>query len=265
MDWYKGHGNTRKCCPSILLRPRRTTTSPEYTTTKDHDTAMDWYKKAMAIREKVLPEHPSTATTYNDIATTCYNQGDYGTALDWNKRPWRYARKCWADHPSTATTYNNLAAIYYKQGDYTKALGWYKRPWRYARKCWARPSFYGHDIQQHRHGILQECIRRRWTGIKGHGNTRESAAEHPSTATTYTNIARIYYNRGDYDTALDRYKSLGDFENVTIQIRPRYTTISPLYMAVRANTKRHWNGMGRLNRAKRSSWMSNNNVTPRLG
>ena len=38
----------------------------------------------MAIRERVLgPEHPDTATTYNNIASVYYDQGDYKRALEY--------------------------------------------------------------------------------------------------------------------------------------------------------------------------------------
>jgi tetratricopeptide (TPR) repeat protein len=46
--------------------------------------ALEWYNKALTIREKVLgKEHPDTATTYNNIANVYYSQGKYEEALEW--------------------------------------------------------------------------------------------------------------------------------------------------------------------------------------
>ena len=94
-----------------------------------YEEALDWYKKAMAIYEKVLgSDHPSTATTYNNIATAYYKQGAYTKALDWYKKAMAIREKVLGpEHPSTATTYTNIARIYYNRGDYDTALDRYKK------------------------------------------------------------------------------------------------------------------------------------------
>lgn len=48
-----------------------------------NEDALEWYGKALTIREKVLGfEHPDTASMYNNIATVYLNQKDYDSALD---------------------------------------------------------------------------------------------------------------------------------------------------------------------------------------
>ena len=91
--------------------------------------SVQWYNKALAIREKVLgAEHPDTATTYNNIAGVYDSQGDYPKALEWYNKALAISEKVLgAEHPDTATIYNNIAFVYSRQGDYPKALEWYQK------------------------------------------------------------------------------------------------------------------------------------------
>ena len=49
----------------------------------DHDKALEFYGKALAIYEKVFGfEHPHTATSYGNIAYSYHALGNYSEALD---------------------------------------------------------------------------------------------------------------------------------------------------------------------------------------
>ena len=50
----------------------------------DYASALEWYQKALRIRERVLgTDHPDTAATYHNIGTFYFAQGDYQEALTW--------------------------------------------------------------------------------------------------------------------------------------------------------------------------------------
>jgi len=140
--------------------------------------ALEWYNKALEIREKVLgKEHQHTALTYNNIAYVYHDQGDYAKALEWYYKALAIYGKVLGEHPSTATMYNNIACVYKAQGGYAKALEWNNKAL---------------------------AIREKVLG-----------AEHPDTATTYNNIAGVYHARGDYAKALTWYnKALAIFKKV---------------------------------------------------
>jgi len=141
-----------------------------YESQGDYAKALEWYGKALAIKEKVLGnEHPSTATTYNNIAFVCSCQGDYEKALEWyGKALMIFEKVLGNEHPDTATTYNNIALVYQDQGDYANALEWLEK-----------------DL-----AINEKVL----------GN------EHPDTATTYNNIALVYQHQGEYAKALEWYE-----------------------------------------------------------
>jgi tetratricopeptide (TPR) repeat protein len=79
-----------------------------------YDEALEWYTKALAIREKVLgKEHPDTAATYNNMAGVYDSQGDYEKALEWYTKALAISEKVLGkEHPDTAATYNNMAGVY---------------------------------------------------------------------------------------------------------------------------------------------------------
>ena len=85
----------------------------------DYSKALEWYRKALAITEKVLgKEHPSTATTYNNIAGVYDNQGNYEEALEWYRKALAITEKVLGkEHPNTVSIYKNIARIYDNQSD----------------------------------------------------------------------------------------------------------------------------------------------------
>ncbi|MDR0460845.1 MAG: DUF2225 domain-containing protein [Nitrososphaerota archaeon] len=97
--------------------------------TANYPQALQWYFKALAIREKVLGKgHPSTATTYGNIAGVYCRQGVYVEALEWYFKALAIREVVLGkEHPDTATTYHNIALVYDSQGEYEKALEWYRK------------------------------------------------------------------------------------------------------------------------------------------
>ena len=80
--------------------------------------------KGLEIELKTLgPDHPRTATTYNNMALVYNNQGEYEKALEWYEKGLEIDLKTLGpDHPSTASTYFNLGALYYNMKDYKTSL-----------------------------------------------------------------------------------------------------------------------------------------------
>ena len=140
-----------------------------YCSQGDYDKALEYYSKALAIKEKVLGlEHPDTATFYGNIGAVYYNLGDYDKALEYYFKALAIREKVLGkEHPSTATSYNNIGLVYDNLGDYDKALEYYFK-------------------------ALAIC-------------EKVLGPEHPSTATSYGNIGAVYYKLGDYDKALEYF------------------------------------------------------------
>ena len=57
-------------------------------------------------------DHPSTATTYNNIAGVYSDQGEYGKALQWYQKALKISEKVLGkEHPNTIIIVNNIEFI----------------------------------------------------------------------------------------------------------------------------------------------------------
>ena len=78
---------------------------------------------AFPVQTDDLQQHPSTATSYNNIGLSYGNLGDYPKALEYHFKALAIREKVLGkEHPDTAMSYNNIAGVYDSQGDYPKAL-----------------------------------------------------------------------------------------------------------------------------------------------
>jgi CHAT domain-containing protein len=90
----------------------------------DYGEALEYYQKALAIREKVLgAQHPSKATSYSSIGLVYHSMGDYPKALEYYQKALAISEKVLGlQHPDTAAIYNNFGGVYDSMGDYGEAL-----------------------------------------------------------------------------------------------------------------------------------------------
>ena len=86
-------------------------------------------KKALKVAEEIVgPDHPSVATSLNNLALLYDTQGEYAAAEPLYKGALSIAEKALGpDHPSVATFLNNLAALYRATGQILEAQELEKR------------------------------------------------------------------------------------------------------------------------------------------
>ena len=118
------------------------------------------------IREQQLgADHPSVATSLNNLALLYRSQGKYSEAEPLYLRSLEIReRELGADHPDVATSLNNLAALYKLQGKYSEAEALYLRSL---------------EIRE-----------------------RQLGADHPSVAASLFNLAVLYHNTQRHPQAL---------------------------------------------------------------
>jgi tetratricopeptide (TPR) repeat protein len=88
-----------------------------------HAEAIPLQLQELAWVERVLgPDHPTTATSLNNLGFLYGHQGAYDKAEPFHLRALAIREKALgADHPITATSLNNLGFLYGHQGAYAKA------------------------------------------------------------------------------------------------------------------------------------------------
>ncbi|CAF4248092.1 unnamed protein product, partial [Rotaria sordida] len=70
----------------------------------DYSKALEFYEKSHKIFEKALPpNHPSLASSYNNIGLVYYNMGGYSKALEFYEKSHKiYSKALPPNHPSLA-------------------------------------------------------------------------------------------------------------------------------------------------------------------
>ena len=206
----------------------------------EYGKALEYYKKDLAISERVLgTEHPSTATTYHNMANVYYYQGDYSKALEYYGKDLAISeRVLGCEHPSMATTYHNMAYVYKIQGNYEKALEYYGK----ALSISERVLGVEHPDTATTYNNMSSVFRAQGDYEKALAYCRKALTiyecvlgpEHPDTATTYNDIAIIFSEQGDYKRALAYCrKALAIYERVLGHGHPYtgivYSTMAMLY------------------------------------
>ncbi|MBG1243619.1 tetratricopeptide repeat protein, partial [Nostoc sp. NZL] len=85
--------------------------------------ALPWYEQSLsAARKRFEDEHPSVATSLNNLALLYDSQGRYSDAEPLYIQALEMTKRLLGDeHPSVATSLNNLAELYRSQGRYSDA------------------------------------------------------------------------------------------------------------------------------------------------
>ncbi|PZO38528.1 MAG: tetratricopeptide repeat protein [Pseudanabaena frigida] len=155
-------------------------------------------------------DHPSVATSINNLALLYYSQGKYSKAEPFYLRSLEISeRQLGADHPSVATSLNNLALLYESQGKYSEA-----EP-LYLRSLEIRERQLGVDYPDVATSLnnLAELYR-----IQGKYSEAELlylrsleirelqlGADHPDVAQSFNNLALLYDSQGKYNEAESLY------------------------------------------------------------
>ncbi len=148
------------------------------------------YRRALEINESQFGvDHPSVATSLNNLAELLRAQGKYAEAEPMHRRALEINEsQLGVDHPSVATSLNNLAELLREQGKYAEA----------------------------------EPMHRRALEIK----ESQLEADHPSIATSLNNLALLLEAQGKYAEAEPMYRrALTILENVFGNDHPNTITL----------------------------------------
>jgi tetratricopeptide (TPR) repeat protein len=169
-------------------------------------------QQILAIRRKVLgEEHPSTATSYNNLAYNLNAQGKYAEAAEGFRKALAIRRKVLGEeHPDTALSYNNVAFNLNAQGKYAEAQEGYQKALDIHRK-----------VLGEEHPSTALCYNNLASNLNAQGKYAEAqeglrkaldirrkvlGEEHPDTAQSYNNVAFNLNAQGKYAEAAEGYR-----------------------------------------------------------
>ncbi|WP_324616405.1 tetratricopeptide repeat protein [Lusitaniella coriacea] len=164
-------------------------------------------RRALSIREKVFgPEHPSVATSLNNLAELYQIASNYAAA----EPLFRRALSIWektlgAEHPRVAIGLNNLASLYWYMGNYPAAESLFQRTLAIQEKVLGSEHT---DVARSLNNLAEvyrvmgnyraaELLFQRAIAIK----EKALGAEHPDIARSLNNLAALYQIMGNYRAA----------------------------------------------------------------
>ncbi|WP_146052775.1 tetratricopeptide repeat protein, partial [Aquimarina sp. I32.4] len=171
------------------------------------DQALLHFKKALSIREKILPSnHSDISKSYNSIGKTLTTKNELAASLEYLEKAIHPDFKGGSHFPDV---YNNIARIQYVSGQYDKAIIYMQKAldietvqsgesYKTARYCnnigtiFERTGRYDEAIYHYTKAL---SIQKQITG-----------ENHPNIASYYINIGNVFSNKENYDKGLEYYQ-----------------------------------------------------------
>ena len=216
-------------------------------------TAEEYYKKAMAIREKLAQDNPERynpdlASSYNNAGVFYDAQGQFDKAEVYYKKAIAIREKLAQDNPERynpdlASSYNNAGVFYKNQGQFDKAEEYYKKAIAiYEKLAQDNPERYNPDLAMSYNdaGVFygdQGQFDKAEEYYKKAMAIREKLAQdnperyNPDLAKSYNNAGVFYNNQGQFDKAEEYYKkAIAIFEKLAQDNPERYNPdLAPSY------------------------------------
>lgn len=206
----------------------------------DHQKALDYKLKALAIREKILPgTHPDLALSYDNIGNTYGDLGNHRKALEYQlKALCIHKRVLPPDHPDLAASYNNVGYTFGALGEHTKALE-YKMKALEIREMVIPVDHPDLALSYSNAGSTYSALGDHEKALEYQLKAlsifeRVLPPDHPILASSYNNVGNTYHALGDYERALEyQLKALGIRERVLPPDHPdlahSYNSIGNIY------------------------------------
>jgi hypothetical protein len=198
---------------------------------------------ALAIRLNTLGEdHPETASSYDNLASTLDDQGKYNEAETLLRRALAITLNTLGeDHPNSAASYNNLAVTLREQGNYTEAEAMFRRALAITLKALGEDhpcSTISYDnlastlFSQGKYADA-EALHRRALAI----TLKALGEDHPHAAISYNNLARTLAAQSSYGEAEAMFR-----RTLAIRLRNRPGCSSAKRNMRRSRTTSNWSG-----------------------
>jgi tetratricopeptide (TPR) repeat protein len=213
-----------------------------YLRREDFVRAANNFMAATAL-ENILPSnHPTLATSYNNLAEILKEGAQFEQALQFHKRALDILRSSLLpDHPDIATTLNNIGSIYLHMDDRAKALIFYEEALDIQMRSKAKDidlasTFNNIGFVCMANGDASSALMHFHTALAIY--RRSLPSQHSFIATALSNVADALRMTGRYAEALDYFEQALSIECLSNHIRGMtYNSIAGLYRTLQQTAK----------------------------
>ena len=180
-----------------------------YGTLGDYVKALEYKRRGLDIRERVLPsDHLDLAVSYNNVGTAYSDLGDHAKALEYHLKDLTICEKMLpSDHLDLAVSYCNVGMTYGALGDHVKALNYQLKDLAICEKALSDddPNLAtAYNNVGMTYGALGEYVKALEYQLKGLAICEKVLlSDHPDVAVSYSNVGMTYVALGNYEKALE--------------------------------------------------------------
>ena len=214
----------------------------------EYSKALEYYEKSLEIMKKTLrANHPSLATSYNNIGMVYKSMGEYSKTLEYYEKSLKIMKKTLsANHPLLAASYYNIGCVYKNMGEYSKALEYHGKDLEIMKKTFPEnhPSL---AISYNNIGCVYKSMGKYSKALESYEKSLELRKNtlpenHPDLATSYNNIGMVYNSMGEYSKALEYYEKSLEIEKKTLPtnhplLATSYNNIGSVYNSMSEYSK----------------------------
>ncbi|MFX0064268.1 MAG: tetratricopeptide repeat protein [Candidatus Hermodarchaeota archaeon] len=188
---------------------------------KDLDTALEYYQRALSLREKI-GDLSAIAHSLSNLGLLYYTKGELDTALDYYQRKLDLARQM-GDSQSIALTFTLIGHAYRDKGALDTALTFYQQAlniYEDIGSVWIAGAL-GYIVTPYiLKGELNTALEynRRCLSLSREVYQKTENAYH--LALCFYRFAWIYYSKGELDTALDYIQQTLTFQGTIGELEP---------------------------------------------
>ena len=168
------------------------------------DEADDWYRKSLAIKEK-LGNRPGMSITYHQLGMTAQARGQLDQADDWYRKSLAIKEKL-GNRPGVSITYHQLGVTAQIRGRLDEADDWYRKSLAIEEKLGNRP---GISVAYHQFGMTAQARGRLDEATDWYRRSvqiREELGLRALLATSYHQLGMTAQGRGRVGEAEDWYR-----------------------------------------------------------
>ncbi|MFX0061860.1 MAG: tetratricopeptide repeat protein [Candidatus Hermodarchaeota archaeon] len=187
---------------------------------KDYDTALEYWHRALALREKIGNHYAIEHSLFN-IGLLYRLKGELDTALDYYQRALDITKQMGNFH-LTATTFRHIGMIYSNKGDLDTALTYYQQALNTYEEIGSSSGIAGALGSMAYFYILKGELNTALEYTRRHLSLAKKIKNPMNLAGCFGFFAWIYYLKGELDTALDYVQQtlafqeqIGEFDAVS--------------------------------------------------
>jgi tetratricopeptide (TPR) repeat protein len=166
--------------------------------------AIEYYKRSLAIEEKVGDEH-GMAATFNNLGVVYQDKREWERAIEYHERSLMIQEKV-GDAHGMAATFNNLGNVYQDKGEWERTIEYYERSLAIKEEM---GDAHGMAVTFNNLGEVYRAKGEWERAVEYYERSlaiKEKTGDEHGMAATLNNLGNVYQAKGEWERAIEYYE-----------------------------------------------------------